>query len=313
MVHSIGGLDSVDRLGRLQRLGALGLLAVANDVAVREPKRLLEPVRLWLRIDVFVLAAAGIQCFLLATATDRWFAWSVSPPISAAVLGAGYFGSVVMVVEARRASRWVDARVVIVSTFIFASLTLVVTLLHLPKFHFETGASSARAAAVGWLVVYAVVPPIVLWLLVLQGRTPGVEPVRVPPRVSRPVQLALVAEGFVLLALGAVLFGRGKEAEFWPWTLTDLTAQAIAAWLISLGALLLMCARELELARVRAALHSVVAAAVLWIVALLRFRGEVRWDNAGAVSVAVLVTLIVTVAAALRRKDGATGVAGFGG
>jgi hypothetical protein len=119
----------------------------ALNAPASSPKPLLERVRRWFAIDVFVLAAAGVQCFILATSTDRWFAWTVSPPISAAVLGAGYFGSIVMVFEARNARRWVDARIVILSTLLFASLTLAVTLLHFDKFHFDTGANSARVAA----------------------------------------------------------------------------------------------------------------------------------------------------------------------
>lgn len=127
-------------------------------------------LRRWFEIDVVVLAVAGVQTFVLATTTDRWVAWTVSPPLSAAVLGAGYLASIVMVVEARNARRWVDARVVLVSTFVFTALTLAVTLLHLDRFHLDAGGAAARAAAVVWLLVYAAVPPFVLWLLVRERR-----------------------------------------------------------------------------------------------------------------------------------------------
>ena len=40
----------------------------------------LTATRTWLLIDVFVLAAAGVQCFVLARDTDRWFAWAVCRP-----------------------------------------------------------------------------------------------------------------------------------------------------------------------------------------------------------------------------------------
>lgn len=273
---------------------------------VLPPKPVIELVRRWFAIDVVVLAAAGIQCFVLATSTDRWFAWTVSPPISAAVLGAGYFGSIVMVFEARGARRWVDARVVIVSTFLFASLTLIVTLLHLDKFHFDTGDASARAAAVFWLVVYAVVPPFVLYLVVRQHRAPGVDPTRDGPLLPAPARLALAGEGLALMTLGGVLFGGAEQAEFWPWRLTDLTARAIAAWLIALGAMLLLCTWEREVARARYALHSVGVAALLWIIAVVRFRHSVQWGFGGAMTIVVPAALIVTVIASLMRRTSRT-------
>lgn len=272
------------------------------DASASPPKPVLELVRRWFAIDVFVLAAAGIQCFILATSTDRWFAWTVSPPVSAAVVGAGYFGSIVMVFEARQARRWVDARVVILSTLLFASLTLAVTLLHLDKFHFDTGPNSARVAAAAWLVVYVVVPPFVLFLVVGQQRTRGVEPERVGPLLPRPARVLLLIEGCLLAALGVVLFGGAERAKFWPWRLTDLTARAISAWLISLGAMLVLCSAEREVARTRYALHSVATAAFFWILAVLRFRGSVQWDFGGAMTIAVPVVLIATVIAALQRR-----------
>ena len=266
------------------------------------PKPVLELVRRWFTIDVFVLAAAGIQCFILATSTDRWFAWTVSPPISAAVLGAGYFGSIVMVFEARRARRWVDARVVILSTLLFASLTLAVTLLHLDKFHFDNGATSARVAAVAWLVIYVVVPPFVLFLLVQQQRARGVEPERDGRLLPRPARVLLLVEGCLLAALGVVLFGGAERAKFWPWKLTDLTARAISAWLIALGAMLALCGWEREVARTRYALHSVATAALFWILAVTRFRSSVQWDFGAAMTIAAPVMLIATVIAALHRR-----------
>jgi hypothetical protein len=261
----------------------------------------LELVRWWFTIDVFILATAGVQCFVLAKSTDRWFAWTVSPPISAAVLGAGYFGSIVMVFEARRARRWVDVRIVLLSTLLFASLTLAVTLLHLDKFHLDTGPTSARVAAVAWLVVYVVVPPFVLFLVMQQRRAEAVESQLDESLLALPARVLLFAEGGILTALGIVLLGGADRAEFWPWQLTDLTARAIAAWLISLGAMLVMCASEHEVARARCALHSVATAAFLWILAIARFRSSVQWDFGGTMAIAAPALLIATVGVTLPR------------
>jgi hypothetical protein len=269
------------------------------STATRPPAPLLDATRWWFFVDVFVLAAAGVQTFVLAEDTDRWFAWTVAPPVSAAVIGAGYFGSIVMVVEARRATRWVDARIVLVSTFLFATLTLAVTLLHLDRFHLDKGGAAARSAAVAWLFVYAVVPPLVLGLVVWQRRTPGRAAPRDGPHLLPPARACLAAEAAALLVVGVVLFGRGRRAEFWPWPLTDLTARAIAAWVLALGAMLALCAWDGEVSRARPSLHTVAAAAVLAIVALVRFHGSVRWELAGAATVAALGALVLTAVGAL--------------
>lgn len=55
-----------------------------------------------------------------------------------------------------------------------------------------------------------------------------------------------------------------------------------------------------EVARTRFALHSIAAAAILWAVALVRFRDSVRWDAAGTVAMIALAVLLVTAIGAAR-------------
>jgi hypothetical protein len=154
-----------------------------------------------------------------------------------------------------------------------------------------------------WLAVYAAVPPFVLWLLVRQRAAPGEEPAPAAPEIARPARAALAVEGVALFVLGVVLFVAGDGVDAWPWTLSDLTARAIAAWLISLGFMLLQCAYERELARTRFALQSIGLVAAFWAAALVRFRDDVRWDLAGAVALAALAVLAATVVVALRARS----------
>jgi hypothetical protein len=140
----------------------------------------------------------------------------------------------------------------------------------------------------------------VLFLVAQQQRARGVEPARDGILLPRPARVLMLIEGCLLLVLGVVLFAGAERAKFWPWRLTDLTARAISAWLIALGAMLVLCAAEREVARTRYALHSVAAAALFWIVAVLRFRSSVEWDFAGAMTIAAPVMLIVTVISTRR-------------
>jgi hypothetical protein len=46
-----------------------------------------------------VLTALAVGAlFVLSTATDRYFAWTIEPPLTAALLGAGYAAGCVLVV-----------------------------------------------------------------------------------------------------------------------------------------------------------------------------------------------------------------------
>ena len=50
---------------------------------------------------------AGIQLFVLSTATDRFFAWTIGVPLTAAFLGVGYWASVALEWLAAREKTWV--------------------------------------------------------------------------------------------------------------------------------------------------------------------------------------------------------------
>jgi hypothetical protein len=66
--------------------------------------------------------------------------------------------------------------------------------------------------------------------------------------------------------------------------------------------MLVLCAREGEVSRVRPALSSVAAAASLWVVALVRFRDTVDWQPGGAVAVGSAVVVVVTALAGIADR-----------
>ena len=80
----------------------------------------------------FVVAAAlafvaGILLFVLATETDRFFSWTIEPPLTAAFLGAAYWAACVLLAWAARESTWERARAVLPPVFIIAVLLLAAT------------------------------------------------------------------------------------------------------------------------------------------------------------------------------------------
>jgi hypothetical protein len=71
----------------------------------QEPTRPLTNAMKWLLLaaSLFVFLA-GIQLFVLTEHTDRYFAWTVDPPLTAALLGGAYWASSIMELLAARQS-----------------------------------------------------------------------------------------------------------------------------------------------------------------------------------------------------------------
>jgi hypothetical protein len=235
----------------------------------------------------------GIPLLLLTTRTDRYFSWSITPPLTAAFLGTGYWASCLFELAAARQLPWARARIAVPAVLSFTTLTLVATLRHLGRFHLHATAPIARTATWAWLIVYAVVPVAMTVLLVQQLRAPGED----PPREHRlPVWFCypLGAQGAGYAAAGAALFFLPSHSSWWPWLLTPLTAQAVGAWLVGMGIIALHAVIEDDWFRVEPAMLGLVVIGALQLLALARFRTALSWHSPGAVmylSLVIIATL----------------------
>jgi hypothetical protein len=269
------------------------------------PVPLLRPMRVLLGAFGVLTLLAVAALFVRPEATDRFFAWTIRPPLTAAFLGAAYAAGCTLVVLSLRAAAWAYARASIVTILIFTVLTLWATLAHLDRFHFDVDETVARGAAWFWLAVYVVVPLAMIALLVLQGRAPGTAPPRKRP-LPRWLSAALVAQGAVMLGTGLLLFARPGLLSVWPWALTPLTSRAVGAWLISFGVAAGLALAENDLARLRAPAIAYLVFAAAELAALLRFAGDVRWGPAAWTYLAFLVVVGATAAAGVRLSTNAT-------
>ena len=251
-----------------------------------------------------LVLAAGIPLFLLSSQTETRFAWTIKPAVTAAFLGAGYWGSFVLELLAARERVWARARVAVVPVLTFTVLTLLATLIHLDRFHFHSSSTTALVSTWGWIAVYAIVPPVMTVLLVRQVRAPGIDPPREAP-LPTWLRVVLVVQAGVLLAVGMLLYVAPDSTKgLWPWALTPLTARAVAAWLLGIGLTAAWVVWENDWRRIRVAMAGYAAIGVLQLVVLARYRDELDWDSAQAWCF-LLFVLSMPLIGAYGRRAGA--------
>jgi uncharacterized integral membrane protein len=273
-----------------------GIMEVApvHDVPV------LRPVRVLLVAFGVLTALAVLALFVRPETTDRFFAWTIQPPLTAAFLGAAYAGGCALVVLSVRVTAWAHTRASIGTILVFTVLTLVATLASLDRFHFGVPAAFPRSAAWFWLTVYVVLPVVMAVLLVLQARAPGTHPSRLCP-LPRWLVALLAFEGATMFGIGVVLYVWPGALAAWPWPLSALTSRAIGAWLISFGIAAGAALVGNDLGGLRAPAVAYLVFAVAEVVVVLRYRSSFAWDAGPAwLYFGFLVLVGITAAAGVR-------------
>ena len=236
---------------------------------------------------VFVV---GVQLFVLTEHTDRFFAWTVAPPITAAFLGANYWASFVLEWFASRERVWVRARTAVPSVLLFTALTEIATLLNI-RFYDVTLYRGAvfypRALAVWtWILVYLSVPVVMGTLLYRQGRAPGRNPAR-ERRLPWPLRATFAAHSAMMLVVGAgLMFSARWATALWPWSLqvgdpTYVSANDwyIGVWLVGIGVMAGQVAWEDDLRRARYPMLSYFVLGLLQGIALARYPQNLDWSS----------------------------------
>lgn len=267
--------------------------------ATSEAAPLIQPMRRLLYVAAFLVFLAGLELFVFPLRTADWFAWTVDPPMTAVFLGAAYWASAGLEVTGARSASWDLAKLAVWPVFVFTTLTLAVTLLHLDRFHLPPDAPFvAQVATWMWLAIYAVVPVAMLIISWMQTRSrPAAGPVAAT-RTALPLglRLLLLAIAGVLLIFGVALLALPVQAAaLWPWPLTELTARAVGAWLIGLG----WAAAQGQMSGDARAARPVGLTAVVFVLlqalALLRYGDALTWPSASAVG---FVTVLLAIGVA---------------
>jgi hypothetical protein len=248
-------------------------------------------------VSVFLAGIAGIQLYILTEHTDRFFAWTIANPLSAAFIGTGYWTGTLALTLSLRERAWANVRIAMAAVGPFVPLMLLVTLLHLDKFHFQSDDLGARVAAWSWLIVYLVVPFAVIAIFALQMRAPGGDPEE-GAMLPRWVRALVGVNAATWLVVGlALLLIPDRLFALWPWALTALTARAIAVGWISAAFALAQFFRDNSWGAGRVGGMAYLLLGSLQLIALLRYAGQVEWGRPGAWL--YLLFMLVVVASGL--------------
>jgi hypothetical protein len=130
--------------------------------------------------------------------------------------------------------------------------------------------SPIRAALASQQVVLAV-------LIVAELRRPGTNPPPARP-MPRPLRWTTGILAAVLVVIGlAMLVAPGTTADRWPWTLTDLTAQALSAWFVGIGVVGAIAILDGDAVRARPVWMAALLLPVLQGMALARYGDAFDW------------------------------------
>ena len=272
-------------------------------MATHESYRPVLPLtRLGLGLGVVLSFLAGTSLFVLSRDTDRFFAWTIAVPITAAFVGVFYYLAVVVAAVSVRRQEWAMARVGIPGVLVFLWATSLTTLRHLDLFHLGDGPTSGQVVAWIWLVIYVVDPVLLTVAFVQQVRLAGEDRPR-RRRLTGAYRTALVLVGVGSSVIGVSMFLAPAWVNgWWLWPLTALTGRIVAAWLMASGVVLLTMAHEDDVDRIRPMTLAMIVYAVLQFVVLARFGDELvgggaRWRFA----VFALVALALGVAGLTGR------------
>lgn len=250
----------------------------------------------------------GISLFALADHTQVYAPWTIQPPLTAAFLGAGYWAACVLEFMSARQANWARARVAVPAVWTFTFLTMVVTLMHIGRFHFGATRLDTVIGTWAWMVVYTLVPIALGALWIRQVRMPGAEPPRLVP-LQPWLRAVFAAHAVVMLALGiALLLAPLQAGAVWPWKLSPLTGRAVGVWLIGMGVLHVSAARANDWTRIGPVMVNALLYGLLLLFALIRYPATPDWSRASAwIYVAFVAGLLAlglygTVAGSARRR-----------
>jgi hypothetical protein len=221
-------------------------------------------------LSVFIvpfLVVAWVILYLFPTHTAHVWAWAIPSTMTSMVLASAYLGGAYFFVRVAGEAHWHHTGTGFLAVTTFASLLAVATLLHWDLFLHD------HVAFWLWTALYFTTPFLVLGAWLANRRY------AVPPAADdvllRPTERAVVAvTGLLALTTGLAMFVAPRAfLDLWPWPVTPLTCQVMAA-VFCLGGAGVGTWSDARWSSLRLMLQVEVVMLVLILVSAVRARDE---------------------------------------
>jgi hypothetical protein len=214
---------------------------------------------------IVVLLLAFLALYIFPTHADIDFAWTIVPPTSAILIGAGYTAGAYFFSRVVRETHWHRVQAGFLPITAFTICMLVATLLHWDRFH------QGALAFYMWFIIYLITPFVVpfLWWRNRSHAYPGLE--QADLRFPAAVRWVLGVGAGIGVALFVIIFiNPSILIALAPWKLTPLTARVFAGWSILTLATVLSIALDGRWSATRILMESAMVGLGLTAVALPR-------------------------------------------
>jgi hypothetical protein len=271
---------------------------------VTAPDRVLIATRVLAAIIVPVLVAAFILLYLFSNDTGRLFAWPIKPPMSAMMLGATYLGGAYFFTRVVFTKRWHTVQLGFIPVTTFAAIMGIATLLHWDKF------THGLFAFQLWALLYFGLPFVIPVVWYLNQRVNKGTHLPAESRFPRGLRIAIGVLGAILAISSAILLLFPQVMiPVWPWTITPLTARALAAMFALPGLVGLGVAIDGRWSSASIIFQAQALAILLFLLAILINRAEIHWGvwSAWTFLTGLLLVMILIGWAFVYRSKVSTG------
>ncbi|MFJ8059384.1 hypothetical protein [Streptomyces sp. NPDC096142] len=236
-------------------------------------------------------------------------AWSSPESVSPGLIGAAMLGTAPGLFTVAKARRWEEVRTLVLPLGIVLVGLFAVAVLDAGRLYIARGGPIVSVLfSLGWLSTLGLLSAAALITLTWQHLTPAGPP---PPRTtplpawSKP---PLAVLGSAWLGIGAGLLTRPSFwADFVPWTVNRVDAQALGVWALALGVGVLGALAEDDLDRTRPALLALPGTAVAAAVVLAFRASAVNWSSGPALGLVCMVSGLFLAGASGRLLLGSAG------
>jgi hypothetical protein len=252
--------------------------------------RILVVSRVLAAVVIVVLAVAWVTLFLHPDQTDHRFAWTITPTMTAMLMGAGYGSAAYFYARLLIGRRWHHFGLGLVPTSVFTWLMLTATVLHWDRFHHGT------FPFLLWWWIYLITPIAVPAVWLANRRHDPRTPEAGDRPYARWLRNTMLAGGGSMCAIAAWMFLDPNGAiGVWPWALTPLTARAVAAFVALPAVAWLAIAADGRWSAAKRMLETVAIGLVLLLVAV--WRAWDQFDHGSVFTYAYVVGMVATLIA----------------